>query len=487
MGGTVYAFGPFELDATAKRLAQGGTTVPISARHLDVLVALVARAGTVLSKDALVEAGWREVAVTDNSLEQAISALRRVLGSTGSGEPYIQTVPRQGYRFVGAVERRAARVEDHVLDELVAPHRAWVEGRAALETLSADRIARARGAFERLVESTPDDPLAHIGLANACAMRYESTRADETPDRAALAHAASHAREACRLSPQSGEACATHGFVLDRMGRSEEARAALVRATTLEADNWRHHFRLALVSWGEERLREARRTLALLPGLPLAHFLAATVLVARQTLSEAERELLAGLESMPVSPEKFPGVGLEWLLGLVQLTRGAEAEALDRFHRELAREDRHLLYTRECCAHAWYAIGAVHLRRQRYADAAGAFEQALTRLPLHAARAVLASLPHHAAGTVTHRRMVAQAPRRDFERGAPSIDAALAQAAALVAAGEPTTAAAVVGQAFSLAPPGSQGWWLPVEPILRVSTTPELWASALAQLRSRAA
>ena len=42
---------------------------------------------------------------------------------------------------------------------------------------------------------------------------------------------------------------------------------------TLEPDNWRHHFRLSFVSWGEERLRAAHRTLALLPDFPLAHWL----------------------------------------------------------------------------------------------------------------------------------------------------------------------------------------------------------------------
>ena len=48
------------------------------------------------------------------------------------------------------------------------------------------------------------------------------------------------------------------------------ALAAMRRAVSLEPDNWRHYFRLSYVSWGEERLRAARRTLALLPGFPLA-------------------------------------------------------------------------------------------------------------------------------------------------------------------------------------------------------------------------
>ena len=90
--------------------------------------------------------------------------------------------------------------------------------------------------------------------------------------------------------------------MLDRTGNNLDARAAASRAVVLEPDNWRHHFRLAFVSWGEERLRAAHRTLALLPGFPLAHWLAATVHVARQVLPEAERELEAGLASQDQPP-----------------------------------------------------------------------------------------------------------------------------------------------------------------------------------------
>ena len=188
-----------------------------------------------------------------------------------------------------------ARESDQALDALLAPHRAWIEGRAALETFERDQIVPAREAFETVLRGAPDEASAHVGMANACMMQFEMTRADESRDVAALAKAAHHAREACRLDAGYAEAWATLGFVLERSGSRVDALAASRRAVTLEPDNWRHHFRLAFVGWGEERLREARRTLALLPGFPLAHWLAATVHVARQALGEAERELVAGI------------------------------------------------------------------------------------------------------------------------------------------------------------------------------------------------
>ena len=133
-------------------------------RHVGVLLKLVANAGTIVSKDALIDAVWRDVAVTDNSLEQAISALRRVIGDGPGATPSIQTVARQGYRFVGEVTRRVARASDEALDELLAPHRAWVEGRAAIETLEGAQIVRARTAFERVLASARDQPSAHVQL-----------------------------------------------------------------------------------------------------------------------------------------------------------------------------------------------------------------------------------------------------------------------------------------------------------------------------------
>jgi DNA-binding winged helix-turn-helix (wHTH) protein len=479
--GPTYSFGPFQLEAGARRLTSEGAKVDVPARHVDVLVALVARAGDVVSKDALVDLAWRDVAVTDNSLEQAISALRKVLGRPNGGAHYIETVPRQGYRFVADVRTEAARATDDDLEALIAPYRAWVEGRAALESLSADKISRARAAFERVLEATPQDPIAHIGMANACAMQFETTRADEHPDTASLATAAEHAREACRLDPQRAEAWATHGFILDRTGHFVDAVAALGRAVSLEPDNWRHHFRVALVCWGEARLRAARRTLALLPGLPLAHWLAATVHVARQNFLDAEMELRAGIASMEASrlhgAVKFPGVALEWLLGLIALARGSDDEALACFERELAHEAQHHLYARECCANAWYAIGALHLRRGGHQDAAHAFHQAVQRVARHPAAVVL-SATEPAVPPVTARAA-------SIDRSI--IDVALAQAIGLVVAGGHVEAAACLDRALAHVEAGGHGWLLPVEPMLGISRHPEVWVAVLAQLRSRAA
>jgi len=481
-----FRFGDFELDTAAGQLTRASEPLSIPARHLDVLAALLARAGEVVSKDALVEAAWRDVAVTDNSLEQAISALRRALVTT-AGTPLIQTVPRQGYRFTGEAQRVATRASDGALEALIAPHRAFVEGRAALETLAASRVAEAQRAFELALASAPDSPAAHIGLATAHAMQFEMTRADPSPALDALVAAAHHAREACRLDPQYGEGWATLGFVSDRTGANLDAVAALTRAVSLEPDNWRHHLRLAAVSWGEARLRAARRTLALLPGCPLAHWLAATVHVARQSLDEAEREVVEGARALlrAEAGARFTGVALEWLLGLICLARGDEAAAQQHFDRELAAEAAGHLYARECCANVWYAIGAMRWRRGDRAGAREAFAQALQRVHSHP----LASIGLQAAGGGSKdpqpHTSDPQSPTTDPQPRTTAIDVAMGRAVALALSGERAEAARVVDAALASSPPGNGAWLLPVEPVLAAGGAE--WDAALARLRSRAA
>ena len=477
--GARFVFEPFELDPARRRLTASGEPVAISDRQLDVLVLLVARAGHIVPKDDLLQAGWHDVAVGDNSLEQAISSLRKLLGPG-----HIETVARRGYRFDAAVERKAARESDAALDALIAPHRAFIEGRAALETLEAGQVAHARQVFEGALRSAPDHASAHVGLANACVMQFEMTRADPTPDGAALALAADHARDACRLDPEFAEAWATLGFVLDRTGAHLDALAASKRAVTLEPDAWRHHFRLSFVSWGEERLRAAHRTLALLPDFPLAHWLAATVHVARHVLPEAERELTSAL-ALEAGQLKFSAVALHWLLGLLHLARGDDTRALVEFERELSAEHAGHLYARECCANTWYAIGALRLRQGLRADAAAAFQQAIDRVAAHPmARAGLVAAARH-----SERSLPAPPASGSSEApggGALSIEAAMVRAAQLVAAGNHAAAARSVDEALAGGTAGNAGWLLPIEPLLHVSAHPEAWASALARLRNRA-
>lgn len=99
----VVRFGPFELDRAERALRREGAQVPLNARYLDALILLVDAAGQLVTKDRFMDAVWRGVPVTDEALTQCIRTLRRALGDDAGDPRFIATVPKYGYRFVGAV------------------------------------------------------------------------------------------------------------------------------------------------------------------------------------------------------------------------------------------------------------------------------------------------------------------------------------------------------------------------------------------------
>jgi len=110
MPGSRLAFGPFMLDPDAGTLLRNDVPVAIGYRGLKLLVALVGRAGEILSKAELMDAAWPDTAVEEGNLTVQIALLRKLLGPSGergegSGE-WITTVPRVGYRFAATVEKR---------------------------------------------------------------------------------------------------------------------------------------------------------------------------------------------------------------------------------------------------------------------------------------------------------------------------------------------------------------------------------------------
>jgi tetratricopeptide (TPR) repeat protein len=215
----------------------------------------------------------------------------------------------------------------------------------------------------------------------------------------------------------------------------------------------------------------------------LAHWLAATVHVARHSLDRAVRELELGAAAQDAQEDsaRFNAVALHWLLGMVSLAQGDEARARAEFTRELAFEGSGHLYARECCANTWYALGALDLRHRRREEAAAAFSQAVARVPGH----VLAMAGLQALG---------RCDARQFEGRVTALEAmgvvaepALARAVRLSIDRRTADAANLMAAALQRAPPGSAGWTIPIDPLLGVSTDPTPWRTVLAALRARAA
>lgn len=95
------AFGPFQLDLRNRRLLKKGTAVVVGERALDVLCALVAADGALVTKSELMAKVWPGITVEENNLQVQVYAVRRALGEDGDSRGYVRTVSGRGYRFVG--------------------------------------------------------------------------------------------------------------------------------------------------------------------------------------------------------------------------------------------------------------------------------------------------------------------------------------------------------------------------------------------------
>ena len=101
----VIAFGPFRLSVAERLIKRAGEPLELGARAMDILIALVERAGDVVSPRDLIDRVWPNVTVDDSNLRCHLGALRRALGDGQDGARYVINVPGRGYCFVASITR----------------------------------------------------------------------------------------------------------------------------------------------------------------------------------------------------------------------------------------------------------------------------------------------------------------------------------------------------------------------------------------------
>jgi len=102
----VVRFGTFELDLAAGELCKKGLKVRLQDQPFQLLAALAARPGEVVTREELKDKLWPSDTYVDfdRSLNTAASKLRDALGDSASSPRFIETLPRRGYRFLASVE-----------------------------------------------------------------------------------------------------------------------------------------------------------------------------------------------------------------------------------------------------------------------------------------------------------------------------------------------------------------------------------------------
>jgi predicted ATPase/DNA-binding winged helix-turn-helix (wHTH) protein len=100
-----FQFGPFRVIASKRLLLNKDEPVALGGRALDILIALLERAGEVVSHKELVKRAWPDVLVEESSLRVHIAGLRKALADGRGGARYITNVAGRGYCFVAPVQR----------------------------------------------------------------------------------------------------------------------------------------------------------------------------------------------------------------------------------------------------------------------------------------------------------------------------------------------------------------------------------------------
>jgi transcriptional activator of cad operon len=95
--------GEWCVDPISSQISRNGETARVEARTMRLLLCLADHAGEVVSIDELLRRVWPDVAVSSDSVYQAVTSLRRLLGDEPRQPTYIATVPRLGYRMVATV------------------------------------------------------------------------------------------------------------------------------------------------------------------------------------------------------------------------------------------------------------------------------------------------------------------------------------------------------------------------------------------------
>jgi adenylate cyclase len=105
-----YLFEDFVLDIGRRELRRGATAVPVAPQVFDLLEYLVRHRERVVSKDDLIAAVWEQRIVSDAALTTRINVVRSAIADTGEEQRLIRTLPRKGFRFVGAVREEPGTV-----------------------------------------------------------------------------------------------------------------------------------------------------------------------------------------------------------------------------------------------------------------------------------------------------------------------------------------------------------------------------------------
>jgi Tol biopolymer transport system component/DNA-binding winged helix-turn-helix (wHTH) protein len=103
---SIYRFGVFELNLAARQLRKNGRDLRLQEQPMRLLECLLAHPKEVVKRDELRVRLWpTETFVEfDDGLNTAVQKIRQALGDDARNPRFVETVPRQGYRFIAPIQ-----------------------------------------------------------------------------------------------------------------------------------------------------------------------------------------------------------------------------------------------------------------------------------------------------------------------------------------------------------------------------------------------
>jgi DNA-binding winged helix-turn-helix (wHTH) protein/Flp pilus assembly protein TadD len=275
-------FGPFRLDPERLLLTAGTRPLPLGPKVVRTLLAFAERPGEVLTKRELLDTIWPEGFVEESNLAQNVYVLRKVLRAHSGGA--IETVPRRGYRFAGAVSASPPRRREAVRWYYAAAAAALavtmsfglVHGTArsgpAPAAFSANgqrlfamgtyywkqrtqvSVQKSIRYFSAVIKSDPKNARGYAALAEAYAIEGNYSYGPlKSPQAYKLAR--EFARRALTLDSSLAEAHAALGIAEDVRGTLAAARAQYRQALELDPSNAsaRQWYGSSLLEQGHDR------------------------------------------------------------------------------------------------------------------------------------------------------------------------------------------------------------------------------------------
>ena len=124
---TVIRFAGFEVDLSAREVRKNGERLPLQNQPFQILQMLLERPGEVVTREEIRSRIWPADTFVDfeHSVNTAVKKLRQALGDRAENPVFVETLPRQGFRFIASIEKPANPVpaSPQILDALAPPSR----------------------------------------------------------------------------------------------------------------------------------------------------------------------------------------------------------------------------------------------------------------------------------------------------------------------------------------------------------------------------